>query len=173
MDGMTMVEASVEGVVHEVLGEAAAVKEMGIEIEIETEETDETTAPEEIGPETAMTIDETMGEMTGLGMMMTMAHLRKSGAEDSSPKPPNGPPPEPNAPPPPDPKADGEIEEGEDMEEDEMQMMAAMGFGGFDSTKGKSVNGNQQGAANVKKQRTWRQYMNRKGGFNRPLDKVK
>lgn len=80
--------------------------------------------------------------------------------------------------------ADGEIEEGEDVEEDEMQMMAAMGFGGFDTTKvrshanscsslynilvqGKAVVGNQQGAANVKKQRTWRQYMNRRGGFNR------
>ncbi|KAG9102043.1 hypothetical protein FS749_000077 [Ceratobasidium sp. UAMH 11750] len=68
---------------------------------------------------------------------------------------------------------DGEIEEGEDMEEDEAQMMTAMGFGGFDSTKGKAVLGNQQGAANIKKQRTWRQYMNRRGGFNRPLDKIK
>ncbi|KAG9081203.1 hypothetical protein FRC07_014578, partial [Ceratobasidium sp. 392] len=57
--------------------------------------------------------------------------------------------------------------------EDEAQMMAAMGFGGFDSTKGKAVVGNQQGAANIKKQRTWRQYMNRRGGFNRPLDKIK
>ncbi|KAF8744315.1 hypothetical protein RHS02_01943, partial [Rhizoctonia solani] len=94
---------------------------------------------------------------------------RKPGVEDSSAKPPNGPPPpEPDAPPPRDSNVGGEIEEGEDMEEDEEDMMAAMGFGGFDSTKGKSVNGNQQGAANVKKQRTWRQYMNRKGGFNRP-----
>ncbi|KAG8764292.1 hypothetical protein FRC11_005096 [Ceratobasidium sp. 423] len=99
---------------------------------------------------------------------------RKPGVDDSSARPPNGPPPpEPDAPPPPDSNVDGEIEEGEDMEEDEMQMMAAMGFGGFDTTKGKTVSGNQQGAANVKKQRTWRQYMNRKGGFNRPLDKVK
>ncbi|KAL5635647.1 hypothetical protein ACGC1H_004452 [Rhizoctonia solani] len=98
---------------------------------------------------------------------------RKPGVDDSAARPHNSPPPEPDAPPPADPKTEGEIEEGEDMEEDEMQMMTAMGFGGFDSTKGKPVNGNQQGAANVKKQRTWRQYMNRKGGFNRPLDKVK
>ncbi|ORX72253.1 DUF1777-domain-containing protein [Linderina pennispora] len=54
---------------------------------------------------------------------------------------------------------------------EEEQMMALMGFGGFDSTKGKSVAGNSDGAANVKKQRKFRQYMNRKGGFNRPLDK--
>ncbi|KAJ3503970.1 hypothetical protein NLJ89_g8191 [Agrocybe chaxingu] len=40
-------------------------------------------------------------------------------------------------------------------------------------TQGKHVEGNQEGAANVKKQRTWRQYMNRRGGFNRPLDKIK
>jgi hypothetical protein len=35
---------------------------------------------------------------------------------------------------------DGEIEEGEDVEEDEAQMMAAMGFGGFDSTKVRCFN---------------------------------
>ncbi|KAF8481528.1 U4/U6.U5 small nuclear ribonucleoprotein 27 kDa protein, partial [Gautieria morchelliformis] len=55
---------------------------------------------------------------------------------------------------------------------DESDMMALMGFGGFDSTKGKPVQGNQEGAVNIKKQRTWRQYMNRRGGFNRPLDKI-
>ncbi|CAE6441864.1 unnamed protein product [Rhizoctonia solani] len=112
----------------------------------------------------------TIGVMTGSDMTKIVARdkerdsrQRKATVDDSSAKPPNGPPPsESAAPPPPDPDADGEIEEGEDMEEDEMQMMAAMGFGGFDSTKGKTVTGNQQGAANVKKQRTWRQYMNRK-----------
>ncbi|CDR99480.1 hypothetical protein [Sporisorium scitamineum] len=52
-------------------------------------------------------------------------------------------------------------------------MAAMMGFGGFGTTKGKKVSGNTAGAAEVKKERTWRQYMNRKGGFNRPLDKIK
>lgn len=54
-------------------------------------------------------------------------------------------------------------------------MMAMMGLPvqGFGTTKGKHVEGNQEGAANVKKMRTWRQYMNRRGGFNRPLDKIK
>ncbi|SJL00266.1 uncharacterized protein ARMOST_03578 [Armillaria ostoyae] len=56
---------------------------------------------------------------------------------------------------------------------DEDAMMAMMGLGGFGSTKGKHVDGNQEGTANVKKTRTWRQYMNRRGGFNRPLDKIK
>lgn len=33
--------------------------------------------------------------------------------------------------------------------------------------QGKHVEGNQEGITNVKKMRTWRQYMNRRGGFNR------
>ncbi|KAG8833532.1 hypothetical protein FRC17_010564 [Serendipita sp. 399] len=61
-------------------------------------------------------------------------------------------------------------EVGEAGEED---VMALMGFTGFGSTKGQAVEGNQEGAVKINKQRTWRQYMNRRGGFNRPLDKVK
>lgn len=57
--------------------------------------------------------------------------------------------------------------------DDDAAMMAMMGMSGFGSTKGKHVIGNQEGGANVKKVRTWRQYMNRRGGFNRPLDKIK
>jgi len=67
-------------------------------------------------------------------------------------------------------------EEGETMDttnEDDAAMMAMMGMSGFGSTKGKHVEGNQEGGADVKKMRTWRQYMNRRGGFNRPLDKIK
>ncbi|KAF7338408.1 SNRNP27 domain-containing protein [Mycena venus] len=65
-------------------------------------------------------------------------------------------------------------EEGEEMEmDDEAGMMAMMGLNGFGTTKGKHIEGNQEGAVSVKKQRTWRQYMNRRGGFNRPLDKIK
>lgn len=56
---------------------------------------------------------------------------------------------------------------------DEEGMMAAMGLKGFGTTKGKHVEGNQEGFVDIKKIRTWRQYMNRRGGFNRPLDKVK
>lgn len=72
-----------------------------------------------------------------------------------------------------------------DAENDEdASMMAMMGIGGFESTKvhplalpfapssvcsklrlitqqGKPVTGNQDGAVDVKKPRTWRQYMNR------------
>ena len=56
----------------------------------------------------------------------------------------------------------------------EQEMMAKlMGFSNFDTTKGKMVPGNQSiGAVHVVKKRRYRQYMNRKGGFNRPLDKV-
>ncbi|KAI6005739.1 hypothetical protein EDD15DRAFT_2154799 [Pisolithus albus] len=55
-------------------------------------------------------------------------------------------------------------EEGEEMEvstADEEAMMAVMGLSGFGSTKGKHVEGNQEGSVNIKKIRTWRQYMNR------------
>jgi U4/U6.U5 tri-snRNP-associated protein 3 len=54
-------------------------------------------------------------------------------------------------------------------------MMAMMGFPtGFDSTKGKKVEGNDVGTsgARVAAKRNYRQYMNRRGGFNRPLDKI-
>lgn len=37
---------------------------------------------------------------------------------------------------------------------------------------GKKVDGNNQGAVHVIMKRKYRQYMNRKGGFNRPLDFV-
>jgi len=66
-----------------------------------------------------------------------------------------------------------EPEEGEDVEDADAAMMASMGFAGFGTTKQKLVDGNQEGAVDIKQQRTWRQYMNRKGGFNRPLDKIK
>ncbi|KAG8786813.1 hypothetical protein FRC15_010632 [Serendipita sp. 397] len=66
------------------------------------------------------------------------------------------------------PTGGGEV--GGSTEED---MMALMGFGGFGSTKGQAVEGNQEGAVKINKQRTWRQYMNRRGGFNRPLDKIR
>jgi U4/U6.U5 tri-snRNP-associated protein 3 len=64
--------------------------------------------------------------------------------------------------------------EGLDEEE---QMRMLLGFsGGFGSTSGKAVEDNQtsaaKGAANKTKARKYRQYMNRKGGFNRPLDKM-
>ena len=59
------------------------------------------------------------------------------------------------------------------INDDDAAMMAMMGLSGFGSTKGKPVEGNQEGAVNIKKMRTWRQYMNRRGGFNRPLDKIK
>jgi len=61
----------------------------------------------------------------------------------------------------------------DDTNDDDAAMMATMGLSNFGSTKGQAVAGNQEGAVNIKKVRTWRQYMNRRGGFNRPLDKIK
>uniref|UniRef100_A0A6I8MZP8 U4/U6.U5 small nuclear ribonucleoprotein 27 kDa protein n=1 Tax=Ornithorhynchus anatinus TaxID=9258 RepID=A0A6I8MZP8_ORNAN len=62
----------------------------------------------------------------------------------------------------------------EDLEgktEEEIEMMKLMGFASFDTTKGKKVGGSVNAyAINVSQKRKYRQYMNRKGGFNRPLD---
>ncbi|CAH2274699.1 U4 small nuclear ribonucleo 27 kDa [Pelobates cultripes] len=62
----------------------------------------------------------------------------------------------------------------EDLEgktEEEIEMMKLMGFDSFDTTKGKKVDGSVNAyAINVSQKRKYRQYMNRKGGFNRPLD---
>ncbi|KAG8310772.1 U4/U6.U5 small nuclear ribonucleoprotein [Homalodisca vitripennis] len=60
--------------------------------------------------------------------------------------------------------------EGKTQEEQEMMKM--LGFCTFDTTRGKKVEGNEDGAVHVILKRKYRQYMNRKGGFNRPLDFV-
>ena len=64
--------------------------------------------------------------------------------------------------------------EGLDEEE---QMRMLLGFsGGFGSTKGEKVqdnhNSSSKGACAKNKARKYRQYMNRKGGFNRPLEEM-
>lgn len=58
-----------------------------------------------------------------------------------------------------------------DKTEEEIEMMKLMGFGSFDTTKGRKTDGSVNAyAVNVTMKRKYRQYMNRKGGFNRPLD---
>ena len=57
---------------------------------------------------------------------------------------------------------------------EEIEMMKIMGFVGFDTTKGKHVEDGSANAhaVNIQQKRKYRQYMNRKGGFNKPLDPV-
>ena len=58
----------------------------------------------------------------------------------------------------------------DDMDDDEWEMLKVMGFGGFKSTKNTKVPGNDKNFGVRKdKQLQARQYMNRQGGFNRPL----
>lgn len=53
---------------------------------------------------------------------------------------------------------------------DEAAMMSALGLPAqFDSTHGKCIPDGNVAYARVQSQRQFRQYMNRKGGFNRPL----
>jgi U4/U6.U5 tri-snRNP-associated protein 3 len=67
-------------------------------------------------------------------------------------------------------------EELEGLDEEE-QMRMLLGFtGNFGSTKGEKVednhNSSSRGVAAKNKARKYRQYMNRKNGFNRPLEKM-
>ena len=48
-------------------------------------------------------------------------------------------------------------------------MQMAMGFTGFKSTKNTKVKGNNVSGIRTEKKTEYRQYMNRVGGFNRPL----
>ncbi|KAJ5768959.1 hypothetical protein N7520_003518 [Penicillium odoratum] len=59
----------------------------------------------------------------------------------------------------------------EDADEDEMEAMMrkAMGFSRFRSTKNTKVPGNDIYGVRKEKKTEYRQYMNRTGGFNRPL----
>jgi U4/U6.U5 tri-snRNP-associated protein 3 len=65
------------------------------------------------------------------------------------------------------------VEDDEDIIVEEDHSMAAMqamlGFGGFGTTKQKKVVGNDVYAVRKEKKTEYRQYMNRVGGFNRPL----
>ena len=45
-------------------------------------------------------------------------------------------------------------------------------FRSFSKSLNFQVAGNADGAVKINKQRKYRQYMNRKGGFNRPLDYI-
>ena len=54
-------------------------------------------------------------------------------------------------------------------EDEEAAMKRVMGFGTFRTTKNTKVPGNQIYGVRKEKKTTYRQYMNRVGGFNRPL----
>ncbi|PIK58578.1 hypothetical protein BSL78_04484 [Apostichopus japonicus] len=59
----------------------------------------------------------------------------------------------------------------ETMSEEDKEMYKIMGFVNFDTTKGKkTAESTNADAAQILEKRKYRQYMNRRGGFNRPLD---
>lgn len=60
-----------------------------------------------------------------------------------------------------------EGDESLEEEDEETKMMKLMGFGGFDTTKNKKVPGTDVSGAKIRKPIKYRQYMNRRGGFNR------
>ncbi|KAF4628987.1 hypothetical protein G7Y89_g9163 [Cudoniella acicularis] len=76
-------------------------------------------------------------------------------------------------------KRGGSKEKSEDVDDDDDElvveddgmaaMQAMMGFGSFNTTHQKKVLGNDISAVRKEKKTEYRQYMNRVGGFNRPL----
>jgi len=63
------------------------------------------------------------------------------------------------------------LEDDSNLEEEQMSKL--MGFSGFDTTKGKKTDGSTNASGIFKQpKRKYRQYMNRRGGFNRPLDPI-
>lgn len=56
-----------------------------------------------------------------------------------------------------------------DEDPEEALMRKMMGFGGFRTTKNTKVPGNDVSGVRKEKKTEYRQYMNRVGGFNRPL----
>lgn len=67
--------------------------------------------------------------------------------------------------------SDDEEEEENQMTEEQM-LQKLMGFEGFSTSKGKDHTASSMYGVNKKTKRKFRQYMNRKGGFNRPLSPV-
>ncbi|CAD6575203.1 MAG: hypothetical protein ASARMPREDX12_007146 [Alectoria sarmentosa] len=61
------------------------------------------------------------------------------------------------------------MEVDEDSDPEMAEMRRAMGFTGFKSTKNTKVKGNNVSGLRKEKKTEYRQYMNRVGGFNRPL----
>ncbi|KAH0480226.1 MAG: hypothetical protein KVP17_000904 [Porospora cf. gigantea B] len=56
--------------------------------------------------------------------------------------------------------------------DEEMDVAAVMGFEDFDTTKNKDHSASDLSGVNRKSKRKYRQFMNRQGGFNRPLSPV-
>lgn len=66
---------------------------------------------------------------------------------------------------------DVKMEQASEDEDSESEMQRIMGFRDFRTTKNTKVPGNDKNYAVHKvKKSEYRQYMNRVGGFNRPLD---
>ena len=61
------------------------------------------------------------------------------------------------------------VGEKEDSDPETATLRRMMGFAGFKTTKNTKVKGNNVYGVRKEKKTEYRQYMNRMGGFNRPL----
>ncbi|EFE38346.1 hypothetical protein TRV_07004 [Trichophyton verrucosum HKI 0517] len=62
-----------------------------------------------------------------------------------------------------------EVDIPDDPDDLDQVMMKAMGFSSFKSTQNTEVPGNNVSGVRKEKKTQYRQYMNRVGGFNKPL----
>ncbi len=68
-----------------------------------------------------------------------------------------------------DPKPNGQNGVGEDEDSEQALLKRMMGFSTFKSTQNTKIPGNNVSGVRKEKSTNYRQYMNRTGGFNRPL----
>ncbi|KAK6590221.1 hypothetical protein RS030_172675 [Cryptosporidium xiaoi] len=68
-------------------------------------------------------------------------------------------------------KSDTEIHLSDESEADQIKKL--FGIEDFDSSKNKDHSSSSRSYANIRSRRKYRQYMNRPGGFNRPLSPSK
>jgi U4/U6.U5 tri-snRNP-associated protein 3 len=59
-----------------------------------------------------------------------------------------------------------------DTKNEDAMMQQMLGFSNFDTSKGKDHATSDEWMIKRRSKRKYRQYMNRRGGFNRPLDSV-
>jgi U4/U6.U5 tri-snRNP-associated protein 3 len=67
------------------------------------------------------------------------------------------------------PKVNGDAKMDVDEDDEDAALRRMMGFTSFKTTQNKKVPGNQIYGVRKEKKTVYRQYMNRVGGFNRPL----
>ncbi|KPI36947.1 uncharacterized protein AB675_6022 [Cyphellophora attinorum] len=147
----------------------ATEKEIGTEIEIETET--EIATSNETANEAQIDMTRTVGTTIEIVFETKITNIDQNGRDhvrrqrDEPPKPQ----PEVKKDPEEKPKVNGDAKMDVDGDDEDAALRRMMGFTSFKTTQNKKVPGNQIYGVRKEKKTVYRQYMNRVGGFNRPL----